>query len=126
MRRIAAALVVITAMPAASYAQDVAAGENSFKKCRACHVIDKDQNRVGPSLLGVVGRKAGTHPNFAYSKAMLDAGAAGVVWDEATLAKYLKNPKDMVKGTKMSFAGIKDDAEIANLIAYMKTFPKAP
>lgn len=106
-----------------AWAQDAAAGEKVFAKCKACHVADKDQNRVGPSLKGLFGRAAGTHAGFNYSKPMKDAGAGGLVWDDAHFAEYIKNPKAKVKGTKMVFAGLKEDADIANLVAYLKQFP---
>lgn len=112
--------------PLAGHAQegDAEAGATVFKKCSACHVVDKDQNRVGPSLLGVIGRTAGTHADFKYSKAMLDAGKGGLVWDEAALHEYLRDPKAKVKGTKMVFPGLKKDEEIVNVIAYLKQHPK--
>lgn len=105
-----------------SWAQDAAAGEKVFAKCKACHTTD-DKNKIGPSLKGLFGRTAGTHAGFKYSKAMIDAGAAGLVWDEAKFTEYMHDPKAMVKGTKMAFAGLKKDDEIVNLIAYLKQFP---
>lgn len=110
--------------PAATLAQegDAEAGATVFKKCQACHVVDKDQNRVGPSLQNVIGRTAGTHPNFKYSKAMIEAGKGGLVWDEATLREYLQNPKAKVKGTKMVFPGLKEEDDISNVIAYLKQY----
>lgn len=105
-------------------AQDAAAGEKVFAKCKVCHNADTDKNKVGPSLMGVIGRTAGTHPGFAYSAAMTEAGKAGTVWDEKTLAIYLHDPKAYVKGTKMAFVGLKTDQEIADVIAYLKQFPK--
>ena len=125
MRAIAffAALSIAGLSAGQSLAQDAAAGEKVFAKCKACHVADTDQNKIGPSLKGLFGRTAGTHEGFKYSKAMIDAGAAGLVWDEAKLKEYLHSPKAMVKGTKMAFAGIKDDTDIVNLEAYLKQFP---
>jgi cytochrome c len=122
MRAIAlSALLAVAAMAAGqAKAQDAAAGEKVFTKCKACHVADKDQNKIGPSLHGLFGRTAGTHPNFKYSPAMMDAGKNGLVWDEAKLTVYLHDPKAMVKGTKMAFPGLKNDADIANVIAYLK------
>jgi cytochrome c len=107
-----------------AHCQDAAAGEKVFAKCRACHVVDTDQNKVGPSLKGVIGRTAGTLGDFKYSSAMVDAGKNGTVWDEATLATYLRDPKGTIKGTKMAFVGLKADEDIANVIAYIKQFPK--
>ncbi|MER9977847.1 cytochrome c family protein [Mesorhizobium sp. M0085] len=126
MRAVAffAAVSVATVVTTQSQAQDAAAGEKVFAKCKVCHVADKDQNKVGPSLNGVIGRTAGTHPGFSYSKAMTEAGKSGVKWDEATLTTYLRDPRAMVKGTKMAFVGLKKDEDIANVIAYLKQFSK--
>ncbi|CUX67925.1 MULTISPECIES: cytochrome c family protein [Agrobacterium] len=103
---------------------DPAAGATVFKKCGICHVAETDQNKVGPSLNGLFGRTAGTHPNFAYSQAMQDAGKTGLVWNETSLRDYLHDPKTKVKGTKMAFVGLKDDTDITNLIAYLKQYSK--
>ncbi|RFC66784.1 MULTISPECIES: c-type cytochrome [Mesorhizobium] len=119
---IVAALAALTVSASQSWAQDAAAGEKVFAKCKACHVADTDQNKVGPSLFKLNGRTAGTHPDFKYSPAMTDAGKNGLVWDDAKLTEYLKDPRAMVKGTKMAFAGLKDDADIANVIAYIDQF----
>ncbi|MER8727213.1 cytochrome c family protein [Mesorhizobium sp. M1027] len=126
MRAVAffAAVSVATFVTTQSQAQEAAAGEKVFAKCKVCHVADKDQNKVGPSLNGVIGRTAGTHLGFSYSKAMTEAGKSGVKWDEATLTTYLRDPKAMVKGTKMAFVGLKKDEDIANVIAYLKQFSK--
>jgi cytochrome c len=102
-------------------AQDAAAGEKVFQKCRACHQIgDGARNMVGPALTGVVGRPAGTYPGYNYSEANK---TSGLTWDEATLKIYLKNPRAKVPGTKMSFPGLSSDTDIDNVIAYLKTFP---
>lgn len=88
----------------------------------SCRRNGPEQGR--PSLNGLFGRTAGTHPNFAYSQAMQDAGKAGLVWSETSLRDYLHDPKAKVKGTKMAFAGLKDDTDITNLIAYLKQYSK--
>ena len=119
-----AALLSTVALAGQSNAQDAAAGELVFAKCKACHVASEDKNKVGPSLNGVIGRVAGTHEAFKYSAAMTDAGKGGLIWDEAKLTEYLHAPKAIVPGTKMSFAGLKDDGDIANVIAYLKQFSK--
>jgi cytochrome c len=126
MRAIAffAVVSVATFITNQSQAQDAAAGEKVFTKCKVCHIADKDQNKIGPSLNGVIGRTAGTHPGFSYSQAMVAAGKSGVKWDEATLTTYLRDPKAMVKGTKMAFPGLKKDEDIASVIAYLKQFSK--
>lgn len=103
-------------------AQDAAAGEQVFAKCKACHVADADTNKIGPSLKGVVGRTAGTHEGFKYSKAMTEAGEKGTVWDDETLTAYLRDPKGYIKGNKMAFVGLKKDEDLANVIAYLKQF----
>jgi cytochrome c len=126
MRAIALFFVLsaTTFIASPSQAQDAAAGEKVFTKCKVCHIVDQDRNLVGPSLHGVIGRTAGTHPDFSYSPAMIAAGKSGIKWDEPTLTKYLHDPKAMVKGTKMTFPGLKDDQDIANVIAYLKQFSK--
>jgi len=97
-------------------AGDAEAGKKVFAKCAVCHVVDKPQNKVGPTLHGVIGRPAGTVEGFKYSDAMKNSG---LVWDEATLDAYLENPKEHVKGTKMAFAGLKKPEDRANVIAYI-------
>jgi len=96
---------------------DAAAGEKVFKKCKACHSLKEGRKKVGPSLFGITGKPAGAVEGFKYSKAML---ASGLTWDDETLAKYLTKPKALVPKTKMSFAGLKKEADVANVIAYMK------
>ncbi len=101
-------------------AQDAAAGEKVFAKCKICHQIGEGaHNMVGPVLNGVVGRKAGSYPDYHYSDANK---GSGITWDEATLTEYLRDPKAKVPGTKMVFPGLKSDADIANVIAYLKQF----
>jgi cytochrome c len=124
------ALVFFAALSAAvgiagqAQAQDAAAGEKVFAKCKACHVADTDKNKVGPSLNHVIGRVAGTHEGYKYSPAMIEAGKSGTKWDDATLAAYLHDPKAAIKGNKMAFAGLKKDEDVANVIAYLKQFSK--
>ena len=108
--------LILGAAPAV--ANDVESGEKVFKRCKACHYADKEKNKTGPHLVNVIDRKAGSIEGYKYSKAM---AASGLVWDEATLTAYLKAPKKFLKGTKMAFAGLKKDADIKNLIAYLKT-----
>ena len=105
---------------------DAAAGKKVFNKCVACHDAVTDKNKIGPSLHGVVGRTAGSLASFEakYSDAMKAAGAGGLVWDDATLAAYLKDPKGNIPGNKMAFPGLKVDADLANVIAYLKADPK--
>jgi cytochrome c len=103
---------------------DAAEGKNVFKKCMACHAADKEQNKVGPHLVGIVGRAAASVEGFAYSEATKAKGAEGLIWDEANIAAYMKDPKGFIPKNKMAFAGLKEDADIANLIAYLKADPK--
>ena len=96
------------------------AGVTVFKRCMACHKVGPDaKNGVGPALNDVVGRAAGTYPGYSYSAAMKKSG---LVWDEPTLTTYLHAPRKLVPGTKMAFAGLKKDHEIADVIAYLKNF----
>lgn len=109
------------AVPASAQDDQVAEGEKVFKKCAACHMVGPDaKNRVGPELNGVVGRTAGTLDTFKYSEAMAKAGADGLVWSEETLSEYLTNPKEMIKGNKMAFVGLKKPEERAAVIAYIE------
>lgn len=124
MRTIFFAAVLSFASLQTAYAQDAAAGKSVFNRCRACHEAEKEMNKVGPHLVGVVGRRAGWLDSFNYSKAMKEAGFAGLVWDEPNLAEYLKAPKAKVPGGSMAFAGLKDDKMLADLIAYLKADPK--
>jgi cytochrome c len=100
---------------------DAVKGEQVFKKCMACHSATDKANKVGPSLLGVVGRKVASVEGFSYSDSMKEYGATGAVWDEATLGTYLENPKAVVAKTKMAFAGLKKEDERADLIAFLKS-----
>ena len=103
-------------------AGDVAAGEKVFKKCKACHVVNKEQNRTGPHLVNLFGRAAGSLEGYKkYSKAMK---SSGIIWDEETLDAYLKAPKKYVKGTRMVFAGLRKEEDRANVIAYLKSYSK--
>lgn len=106
----------------AANAQDVASGEKSFNKCRACHQVGESaKNGVGPVLNGLFGRKSGTIEGYNYSDANRNSGIA---WDEAVFAEYIKDPKAKVPGTKMSFAGIKNEQEVRDLTAFLKQFGK--
>ena len=119
---VAAVFAVTLATSGAFAAGDAEAGKNEFKKCMACHAAGEGAtNRVGPVLNDVFGRTAGTFEGFKYSKAMIDAGAAGLVWTEESLSTFLHKPKDFVPGTKMTFAGIADQTAIDNLLAYLIT-----
>jgi len=113
---VAAASVVMLSAGTAR-AQDAEAGKKVFNQCRACHVADQPTNRVGPNLVNLIGRKAGSVEGFSYSDAMKNSG---ITWDEESLANYLKDPKGFIAGNKMAFAGVKKDDDLKNLIAYLK------
>lgn len=114
------------AMSPAAIAADAAAGKKVFNKCRACHDAENEKNKVGPHLVGVVGRTAGSLEDFQprYSANIKEAGADGLVWDEENLTAYLRNPKDVIPKGKMAFPGLKKDEDIANVIAYLEADPK--
>jgi cytochrome c len=106
-----------TVLPAA----DVAAGEAVFAKCKACHNADNGgPNLTGPNLYGVVGRKPGSHPGFAYSSGMTDFGGKQAVWDDQHIYEFLKGPQAYISGTKMSFVGLKQPQDRINVIAYLR------
>ncbi|MEP2029411.1 MAG: c-type cytochrome [Paracoccaceae bacterium] len=114
--------VVAVAAAAAFDPELVAKGEKVFKKCKACHQIgDKAKNKSGPILTGVVGSPAGAVEGFKYSKSMKAAAEGGLIWEETELAAFLAKPKKYMKGTKMSFAGLKKEAEQAAVIEYLKS-----
>lgn len=119
----ALALALAVALLSAGHASaaDVKKGKRVFAKCKACHVVNKEKNKIGPHLVGIIGRAAGSVDGYKYSKAMR---TSGLVWDEETLALYLKAPKKFVKGTKMAFAGLRKENDIANVIAYLKEATK--
>lgn len=115
---ITAALGVLAAAP--TMAGDIKAGEKVFKKCKACHVVDKEKNKTGPHLVNIMGRTAGSLESYKkYSKAMKESG---IVWNEETLDGYLEKPKKYIKGTKMAFGGLKKEKDRKNVIAYLKSF----
>jgi cytochrome c len=110
---------ILVAGSAAAQSGNEARGERLFnQQCKACHTLDKDgHNTVGPNLHGLVGRKAGSTEGFPSSDAMR---ASGIVWDDKTLVEYLTNPKGRVPGTKMVYAGLKQEAQQADMIAFLK------
>lgn len=114
---LATAVMLVT--PAA--AGDAALGQKVFNKCKACHEAADVKNKVGPGLKGLFGRKAGSVEGYAYSDAMKNSG---ITWDEGTLKSYLADPKAVVPGTKMSFAGLKKEEEIENIIEYLEEATK--
>jgi cytochrome c len=124
MKRIILAVLFVAAGFGQASAQDAAAGEKVFLLCKTCHQVgDSAKNAVGPVLNGLFGRKAGTVAGYSYTNSNK---SSGITWDEATFSEYIKDPKAKVPGTKMAFAGIKDEQKIKDLMAYLHTFDKAP
>src|SRR5439155_23586172 len=120
MSRWAIAGIVVIASMGGAVAQDIAAGEQSFKKCLPCHAVGEGaKNKVGPELNGLEGRKAGGVEDYNYTEANKNSG---IMWNEATFKEYIKDPRAKIPGTKMVFAGIRNEQEAADLWAYLKQF----
>jgi cytochrome c len=96
---------------------DAEAGERVFNRCRACHVVDQEQNRVGPHLVGIYGREAGSVEGYRYSPALADSG---IVWDDEAIAAYVEDPRGFIPGNRMAFPGIRNEQEIADLLSYLR------
>jgi cytochrome c len=113
-------IITLLLLSTPAFAQDVDAGKSVFNQCRACHQVGEGaKNVVGPQLNGLFGRKAGTIEGYNYSEANK---ASGKTWDDETFITYIKDPKAAIPGTKMTYAGLKDDKKIADLVAYLKSF----
>ena len=111
---------MLVAAVGSALAQDLANGENSFKKCLPCHAVGADaKNKVGPLLNGLEGRKSGTIEGYNYTEANKNSG---ITWDDKTFAEYITDPRAKIPGTKMVFAGIKNEKERGDLWAYLKQF----
>ncbi len=120
MKRLVTAALSIAASSGTVLAQDLEAGEASFRKCAPCHSVGEDAaNKVGPVLNGLDGRKAGAVEGFSYSDANK---SSGITWNEETFKEYIKDPRAKVPGTKMVFAGIKSEKELMDLWGYLKQF----
>jgi cytochrome c len=116
----AASLALAGAGIGQAQAQDAAAGEKVFAVCKACHQVGENaKNSVGPELNGLIGRHSGSVAGYSYSAANKNSG---LTWDEATFREYIKNPKAKIPGTKMIYAGLKDEKKIDDLIAFFKQF----
>jgi len=111
-------LMLLLAAAGPGQAPDVEAGKAVFKKCALCHTTEAGKNKIGPSLFGVVGRKAASLESYNYSDAMKKYDNA---WDPQTLDTYLADPRAVVPGTKMIFPGIKEEKERQDVIAYLET-----
>jgi cytochrome c len=117
-----AAALMLSPLAAGAQEGDPAAGQRVFNQCRACHTPDQGgRNGVGPNLWGVVGRRAASVENFRYSANMRQLAEGGLTWDEATLRRYLTNPKDVVPQGSMAFAGLRNPEQLNNVIAYLNT-----
>ncbi len=117
----AAILIAVSSMP--GMAQDAQKGKTIFTVCLVCHAIGPGaQNKIGPELNGLDGRKAGTVPNFDYSDANKNSG---IVWNEETFEDYIKNPAAKIPDTKMTFAGVKNEQQVKDLWAYISQFDAA-
>ena len=120
MRLFALSAVLLLTGIGGAQAQDPAAGEKVFAQCRACHQVGETaKNAVGPVLNGLFGRPAGSVEGYTYSAANKNSG---ITWDEAVFTDYIKNPRAKIPGTKMVYAGLKDEQRIVDLIAYLKQF----
>lgn len=124
MKKAMFTLLALLAVPAAAQAQaagDAAKGEKAFLKCKACHVVDAETNRVGPHLKGLIGRNVASVESYKYSPAMQEFATANPVWTEELFLEYIENPKALVPKTKMVYGGTKKEDERADLLAYLKT-----
>ncbi len=123
LRMLLASFALLSILSSAAFAADSERGQRLFRVCAPCHAVDSDINKLGPHLKGVVGRSAGGLSDFRYSKAMSEAGAAGLIWDDKALAEFLSSPKTKVPNTSMRFWGMWFQSEIDDLIAYLKANP---
>ncbi|MGL5362449.1 MAG: c-type cytochrome [Bosea sp. (in: a-proteobacteria)] len=120
MKKWILAVAAVTLATGSAQAQDAAAGERLFNQCKVCHQIGEGaKNTVGPQLNGMFGRKAGTVEGYSYSNAYKGLDKT---WSPENFAVYIKDPRGVTPGTKMVYAGMKDDTQIANLTAYIKQF----
>ncbi|HEY1472462.1 MAG TPA: cytochrome c family protein [Pseudolabrys sp.] len=120
MKKLFVATALVTVSTGMAFAQDLAAGATTFKKCAICHDIGETaKNKVGPLLNGIDGRSSGSAPGYNYSDANKKSG---ITWNEATFLEYIKDPRAKIPGTKMIFPGIKNETEAKDLWAYLKQF----
>lgn len=114
-------LLAFTAVGEAQADGDAVRGEKLFKQCVACHTATESKNKTGPHLVKLVGRNLASVEGFAYSTKIKEFAQTAPIWDEATLNSYLENPRKLVPGTKMAFAGLKKPEDRMDLIAYLKS-----
>jgi cytochrome c len=123
MRSLVLSAALLLAGFSSAQAQDAAAGEKVFTQCRACHQVGESaKNGVGPVLNGLFGRHSGSVEGYNYSPANKNSG---ITWDEATFRDYIKDPRAKIPGTKMIYAGVKDEQRVTDLVAYLKQFDAA-
>ena len=121
------AVAVFCTAAAADEFGDPEAGKEVYKQCKRCHQVGEGaKHRIGPHLNGIFGRKVGSHEDFRYSNALQRAGVNGLEWHADTLEAFIENPRALASGTRMSFAGIDDQDDRLNLIAYLRTFSDDP
>ena len=115
-------LLMLILWPGVAAAQDADAGRKVFRKCMACHAVDADApERAGPHLQGIIGRGIGSLPDSSYTAALRDAGDEGRIWTEEELRAFIENPRAVFPRTKMNFAGLRQEQEQKDLIAYLGT-----
>lgn len=123
MHRTAIAITTIIMSTGGAFSQDVELGKQVFMdRCTLCHAVGDEPAKNGPPLNNVINRPAASVEGFNYGPAMIEAGQAGVVWDLETLTKFITKPRTVVNGSNMSFTGLREPADVANVIAYVATF----
>ena len=124
LRLLPACLALLLAAPALQAADPLAAGKAAFQRCANCHQVGPGaRSNFGPQLNGILGRRAGSAPDFDYSPALRKAG---FVWNDKNLAAFLRDPDAVVPGNKMRFWGLRSERQIAELLAYLRAHPAAP
>ncbi len=114
--------IAVTASATPTWAQDASQGALVFNQCRACHAIGPGaRNKAGPKVNGIVGRKAASVAGFNYSKAMKEAAAKGLTWNDQSLSAYLESPDTFMPNGVMAFGGVKNEGDLKNLIGFLKT-----
>lgn len=116
-----AGALAIAAVATGAQAADLKKGEKVFRKCKACHKLEAGKNAVGPNLFAIIGRPIASEEGFKYSDAMIAYGDGGKTWTVEEMDGFLTKPKAYIKGTKMSFAGLRKEAQRADVIAYLET-----
>ncbi|WVT76328.1 cytochrome c family protein (plasmid) [Sinorhizobium chiapasense] len=124
MRSAAISLPLLFTSPSFAGDGDPAAGKIVFGRCTVCHVAESETNAVGPNLFGIRGRQVAAAEKFEYSPAMRAFAQGGRTWDDVTLTLFIKAPRQTVPGTKMAFAGLKNEADVSNLLAYFESLQR--